>query len=194
MSSFIFVRCKCGAQLKIPAVAGIETRTLKCPVCQQSYPFASLERVAAPAPAPADEDATQDSDDVGSTVGRLVVVGGAHPVALREGKNIVGRKAQSSKSTVQLPTADRTMHREQVRIEVSRAASGVCIHTLGVLPGKGGTALNGHAIEPGDVYVLADGDVIRMGHTDVRFELPAAAALGHRKTPASPDDTELAIY
>lgn len=104
--------------------------------------------------------------------GRLVFQGQDFP--LREGVNTVGRHSQSCKSTIQLETNDLTMSRTHAQIEVRRLKSG---RVKAILSDVRDTEkveavpmmLDDETLFPEDAIVLANGDVITMGHTKIKY-------------------------
>ncbi len=90
---------------------------------------------------------------------------------LKEGKNIVGRKGETSKATVQIETADRYMSRQHCSITVSTLPDGTKKAVLSNYQNKNLTTIDGQPIETGDSIRLTDGNAITMGHTTVTFKL-----------------------
>ncbi len=100
---------------------------------------------------------------------RLVYGGATYP--LMEGQNIVGRKGQTSKATVQIETADRYMSRQHCSIIVTNLPDGTKKAVLSNYQNKNLTSVDGQEIEIGDAIRLSDGNAITMGHTTVTFKL-----------------------
>ena len=96
---------------------------------------------------------------------------GAISYPLKEGQNIVGRKGNSSKATVQIDTADRYMSRQHIAIEVTKMPEGILKAVLSNYQNKNLTTIDGQPIETGDSIRLTDGNSITMGHTTVTFKL-----------------------
>ena len=105
--------------------------------------------------------------------GCLVYKGKEYP--LREGLNIVGRLSQSGKATIQLPTDDLTMSRTHAQIDVRRLNSGRLKAILSdvrdaekieFIP----ITLEDEPLFPEDAIVLANGDVITLGHTKIKYK------------------------
>ena len=100
---------------------------------------------------------------------RLVLDGIDYP--LFEGPNIVGRKASTSKASIQLDTSDRYLSRQHCRIMVSSLPDGTKKAVLSNYQNKNLTTVDGQEIETGDEIRLTNGDRITMGHTTVVFKL-----------------------
>lgn len=96
--------------------------------------------------------------------------GGAN-YPLEEGQNIVGRKGDTSKATVQIATADRYMSRQHCSITVTTLPDGTLKTVLSNYQNKNLTAIDGQEIGIGDAIRLTDGNSITMGHTTVTFKL-----------------------
>ncbi len=90
---------------------------------------------------------------------------------LEEGQNIVGRKGNTSKASVQIATDDRYMSRQHCSITVTTLPDGTKKAVLSNYMNKNLTSVNGQEIETGDAIRLTDGNSITMGHTTVTFKL-----------------------
>ena len=104
-----------------------------------------------------------------SVTAKLSFGGKDYPLA--EGSNIVGRKATTSKATVQIETADRYMSRQHCCIVVTTLSDGTKKGVLSNYQNKNATLVDGQAIEQGDAIRLTDGNSITMGKTTVTFKL-----------------------
>ena len=105
-------------------------------------------------------------------IGRLVFQGWEFP--LQEGVNTIGRHSQSCTSTIQLETNDLTMSRTHAQIEVKRLKSGRVKAILSDVRDIGKMEavpmmLDDETLFPEDAIVLANGDVITMGHTKIKY-------------------------
>ena len=94
-----------------------------------------------------------------------------HSYPLAEGQNIIGRKGNTSKATVQIDTDDRYMSRQHVCITVTTLPDGTVKAVLSNYQNKNLTTIDGQEIETGDAIRLTDGNSIKMGHTLVTFRL-----------------------
>ena len=90
---------------------------------------------------------------------------------LVEGQNIVGRKGNTSKATVQIETADRYMSRQHIVIDVTTLSDGTLKVLLSNYQNKNLTSVDGQSIEAGDTIRLIDGNAITIGHSTLTFKL-----------------------
>lgn len=104
------------------------------------------------------------------TIGRLLLPGCTQPVQLKIGSNIIGRKANSSTATILVDDPSRMMSRTHFYINVRQSVTGM-FHSFYLTPGaKNPTFLNGNKVDPDDKYFLNDGDRIRIGDVEIKFE------------------------
>lgn len=153
----------CGAVMTIPDVTGIADRMLTCPICKYRDKVAvfiaemdKLEDVDT-------ECCLSESDD---TIGVLKIAEAIY--ALVEGRNTIGRKAPSSTADVQLVVEDKYMSREHISITVEKKSNGYQ-HKIENITTRNHVLINGNEMKAGEVLVLQQGDVIRLGKTDIRF-------------------------
>jgi len=100
-----------------------------------------------------------------------ILLFGGKEYPLKEGQNIVGRKASTSKANVQIETADRYMSRQHCSITVTTLPDGTKKVVLSNYQNKNATTIDGQSVETGDTIRLTDGNSIKMGHTTVSFKL-----------------------
>ena len=92
-------------------------------------------------------------------------LGNGRVYQLVAGVNTVGRKANSSKATVQIDTNDRYMSRVHAEIKFEKG-----FHFFRVLTDSGNeTKINDQLIQSGDVLIIQHGDVIQLANTRLRF-------------------------
>ena len=84
----------------------------------------------------------------------------AQDYPLAEGQNLVGRKGDTSKATVQIDTTDRYMSRQHVCITVTTLPDGNVKAILSNYQNKNLTTIDGQEIETGDAIRLTDGNCI----------------------------------
>ena len=89
---------------------------------------------------------------------------------LELGDNTIGRKAQTSKASLQIDTTDRYMSRQHARISVRRLPDGGLKSVLRNDQNKNDTLIDGQAIENGDEIRLTNGTRITMGHTTLTYK------------------------
>ena len=94
---------------------------------------------------------------------RIVYDGMTLPLAM--GTNIIGRKAETSDATVQIPVEDMYMSRQHCIIEVYREDNGTLGATIGNYQNKNRTVANGRLIEGSQRVQLTNGSNITLGRT-----------------------------
>ncbi len=148
--------------------------SFKCPKCKKPIPLTLLSEEAKPA-LPADEPDTELVQPVKISTGKLTVLADAdtpqQQFLLYEGLAIAGRKSNASKATIAIVTADKSMSREHIRIEVKKEAKGGYKHYLSDNNSKNRTLYNSSYLEEGEVVVLGDNDEIVIGRTVLRFNV-----------------------
>jgi len=168
--------CKTGLQ-----VSSLHQGVVKCPQCGFSddvarYPTTPPLSSASQQPELQGE-ATVLPDSLKKTdrqqnLGCLVLIeGDCRParIVLKAGKNTLGRKSQSSSSSIQLETNDGYMSKNHALIEVATKTNGSLEYLLSDNGSSNGTFHNEERIESGDVMLLKQGDTVRLGHTTYRF-------------------------
>lgn len=145
--------------------------SFKCPKCKQSVPVSLLGLENHGIDGGGDTVLVHPS---ASGAGRLLVVGDGvtaeQMFPLHEGVFVVGRKSDTSGATISIETADKSMSREHIRIEVRKDHKGGYKHYLSDNNSKNHTLYNGNYLEDGEVVVLKDDDEIIIGHTVLRFK------------------------
>lgn len=93
--------------------------------------------------------------------------------ALRPGRNVIGRKAQSSKADIQIPCDTNVMSREHIVIEAKRVPGKGLTHTLSLYKEvKNATSVGSKRLAFGESVELNHGDIIHLPGTDAVFFLP----------------------
>ena len=186
------VKCpQCNAVLDVKNSKNEEVKQITCPSCQtwlqvrfapQQKPIEAHTFLETPqSPQSLDNGETQlaagmsgatqlnISESQAHTHAELLYGGVNYPLV--EGRNIVGRKGNTSKATVQIETADRYMSRLHVAIEVTTLPNGTLKVLLSNYQNKNLTSVDGQPIETGDAIRLTDGNAITMGHSTLTFKL-----------------------
>lgn len=88
---------------------------------------------------------------------------------LKEGNNIVGRRAMSSRATIQIEDPTGYMSRSHASIEV-RIQGGSLLHILSNTINKNPSFVNGTKVEQGDQLILNDGDRLKFASTELTFK------------------------
>ncbi len=148
--------------------------SFKCPKCKKPIPVDMLAKETKPA-SQADEPATEVIQSLKTSAGRLTVVTDADTpeqvFPLYEGVTVAGRKSSASKAGIAIETADKSMSREHIRIEVKKEPKGGYKHYLSDNNSKNRTLYNSSYLNEGEVVVLNDNDEIVIGRTVLRFNL-----------------------
>lgn len=194
------IKCpSCGVVLDVQNSKNETVKQFTCPKCKavlqvkfppQQEPLEAKTYYAPPKPKTTDNGATQLAGNDGATQlagasygatqlvtdapkakasAKLMYGGSTYP--LEEGQNIVGRKGNTSKATVQIATDDRYMSRQHCSITVTTLPDGSKKAVLSNYQNKNLTSVDGQEIETGDAIRLTDGNSITMGHTTITFKI-----------------------
>ena len=168
----VFIVCpECRQQLSFNEVPGYQNMVVECPKCHfkanvSVYQSGSRARGAQGA----DEMPTQLVFAPASSldVGQIRVVKTNEVQYLREGSQVIGRRAQTGNADIKISN-DMYMSRRHVRIDVIKKPMGFEHHLVEIgstnLP-----KLNGKELNRGDILKLKFGDIITLGKTDIRLE------------------------
>ena len=185
------IKCpSCGVVLDVQNSKNELVKQITCPKCKavlqvkfppQQEPLEAKTYYAPPKQPVADNGATQlasssygatqlvtDTPKI-STSAKLLYDGISYP--LEEGQNIIGRKGNTSKATIQIATDDRYMSRQHCSINVTTLPDGTKKAVLSNYQNKNLTSIDGQPIETGDAIRLTEGNSITMGHTTITFKL-----------------------
>lgn len=187
------VECpKCGTPLLVKNLKGKREVKINCPKCgsplkvtfpPEEEPLTAHTLLEMPHKTSVDNGATQLAAGGSFGATQLVtpstkprnsnarLVFNDEPYFLEEGQNIVGRKGNTSKATVQIATEDRYMSRQHCAIRVTTLPDGTKKAVLSNYQNKNLTSVDGQEIETGDEIRLTNGNRITMGHTTVVFKL-----------------------
>lgn len=191
--------CKSVLNVKNPSI--FIGKNLTCPQCKGVRPFGEYPRVNPKIKDEPEEDLTQYKKTADSsaksaenekthyksqdpetttgpkthnvTIGKLKCHGLLY--SLKPGVNIVGRKAATSKATVQIDVQGlpseigRTMSRHHLQIIVQSDKNQIrhLVKLLDNVPNE--TYLNNTLLHKNDIKILSDGDVLKMGKVMVEF-------------------------
>ena len=185
------IKCpSCGVVLNVQNSKNESVKQITCPKCKavlqvkfppQQEPLEANTFYAPQKQTLADNGATQlagssygatqlvtDTPKISTSV-KLLYDGISYP--LDEGQNIVGRKGNTSKATIQIATDDRYMSRQHCSITVTTLPDGTQKVVLSNFQNKNLTSVDGQEIETGDVIRLNDNNKITMGHTTITIKL-----------------------
>lgn len=162
------IRCPhCGAVLKVLAKSGIENKTITCPACKESSLFKNYKQIIQNEEETKvhykNDEKTQYASDKVSAIGCLRIKGSSgKSYPLVKGKNLVGRKADSSSARIQL-IADNHMSREHLLIEVMEVEGQGLVHYLSLAKeAVNPTWINNERLLFGDSVILEPGAEIKM--------------------------------
>lgn len=192
------IKCpNCGVILAVKNSKDEEEKRISCPKCKAglkvmfSKPKPKEELLTAhtvygpqqPKPTPQNDGATQlGGAFVGASNGstqlaapqsfvrQAMLVFNGESFDLELGENAVGRKANTSHASLQIPTTDRYMSRQHVLITVRRLPDGSLKSVLRNDQNKNGTLIDGQTIENGDEILLTNGNRITMGRTTLLYK------------------------
>ena len=94
---------------------------------------------------------------------------GVSSYPLPEGVSTIGRRSARSTATVQIAVADGFMSKVHCRVTAQRRGDGSVEAALSDAGSANGTYLNGRSLLPAEEASLHDGDVVRMGNTELRI-------------------------
>lgn len=189
-AQIIKIRCPyCGATLAVKKMAGIETKTLKCPVCKESSPYSRYRQVVdrnreehteypgehSAANRSGEETEIRLNEKQNYTLGQLKIVGSVTPAfRLKVGKNVIGRKASASTADFQINTGEsKRLSREHLSIEVKKVPGKGFVHCASLCKMRcNATAINSERLEYGDCVILQHGDILKLPDVSIKFEIP----------------------
>lgn len=171
MNEFIKIKCpSCSAVLTTMQKPGIEKKRITCPVCKQKAPFSDFKKNVK-----TNQESTQIAAlNVNSVIGSVTVLPNGNTFQLREGRNVIGRTAETSKADIFVPGSNR-MSREHLVIDVKDISGKGFVHYASLYKKETNeTYINSVIIDYEDSIILKDGDVIKFPGVDVLFKLPNA--------------------
>ena len=173
------IQCpQCGIVLDVKNSKNESVKLIICPSCHaalqikfepQEYPL-EAHTYYAPKVSTESDGATELATPNKAQNSACLIYEG-YTYHLEMGDNVIGRKGNSSKASIQIATTDRYMSRQHCRINVSSLSDKSLKVVLCDYQNKNMTTVNGHAIVQGDEIRLMDGDKITMGETTLTFKL-----------------------
>lgn len=172
MAKISIVCPECKAKLAIQDTPGIREKVITCPKCKfKAQVSVYMGGASSRGGQGADDESTQLPSFMtprqSSAVAMLEVTSSSAVYHLNKGHNIIGRQSPTSTATIQIP-GDPYMSRQHVDIEVVQSAAGLQYH-LHEINSSNILSINGEEIERGDIIMLAIGDVLTLGQTNVRL-------------------------
>ncbi len=168
------VKCpSCGVVLEVKNSKNEEEKIINCPQCKTTlrvkfpkYDVRDAETIIAGGGG----DGKTTILGVKKTSGKVFIVCEGKRYELREGSNIVGRKATTSTADVQLDVADRYMSRLNAVLCVKKM-DGRMLVTISNHKNQNPIRVGKEQLLPGDELVLGDGDVFTMGKTTMTLKI-----------------------
>ena len=94
---------------------------------------------------------------------------GDKTISLARGENSIGRMSPNSRSKIQLSTTDLYMSKNHIIIDVIMKSDSTFEHRLSDNGSVNGTFVNDCRIATDEIAILQSGDIIRIGHTSLKF-------------------------
>lgn len=124
-------------------------------------------------PAGADPKTRTAACNINFTLGKLLVPSTGQSYRLKPGRNVIGRKAQSSSADFQIAGDDKRMSREHLVIEVKKERGKGFVHYISLFKERcNRTEVGRTMLEYGDCIILHHGDKVRLPGAEVKFEIP----------------------
>ena len=184
------VKCpNCGKLLNVKEVPNLDKKYVRCSVCDEKRLFSEYRKVEEQVSQSSDDTElnytngkAKDSDDtyvVGSDVtllnssAYLVDIQTKKEYALKDGKNYVGRNANSTpaKVNVRIETTDRGFSRAHLGLEVIKMPDNVRKYKICNDDNKNFTFVNGEKLEKEDILFLKNNDIIKSSTVELQFLL-----------------------
>ena len=191
------LKIKCPNDGSILVVANrpdLERLVFRCPVCKQSIPFREFKLVTeqrvvddestnyGPLPSADNEATTFDNGNSDSTtyqsvsasgsIGFIVNTATGEKFKLHAGRNIIGRKALTSKANIQIAVLNvsKAMSREHLYIDVSEVKGLGIRRVLSLVKQMvNKTEVDNEKLEFGDKVVLSGGETILLPGATLKF-------------------------
>lgn len=175
----IRVQCpECKQHLAFEGVPGYQNMIVVCPKCgfrARANVYMAGRYVAPPNPIIQNNNSNPEKDteiywqpSSAAKVGQIRVKSTGEIQYLKEGRNIIGRRAQSGNADIKISN-DRYMSRRHIAIDVVPKGNGY-EHLLVEIGSTNLPWLNKRKLQRNDILILKFGDVITLGQTDVIFE------------------------
>lgn len=172
----------CGMVLDVPQRNGEPYRLFRCPNCShqlradfsvpQSDDSGGTVYGGAQGAAQQQKHSGDDSKTVlvsKSCAKRGVLRCAEQNYPLRNGSNLVGRKAPNSDADVQLAVTDKHISRQHAVIKVTRITDGSLKALISVCKDRLTTIVGGQALAVGDEVVLTNGTNLTLGETSLVY-------------------------
>ena len=172
----------------VKRVPNIENKAVNCPVCNRKSPFVEFKQ-----PTTTDEETDFGSNSAHgkgrasdrktetfnrghNSIGQITVISTGQTFKLKHGRNVIGRKADSSQATIQIDTGEnRRLSREHLVIDVRPLPAGpysIYGHVVYLYKEQvNKTLINGSQLLPGEEIALKYGDRIELPDLVLRFDV-----------------------
>lgn len=171
----ITIKCPyCASILSIVDQPNLDNKLMKCPVCTKTSPFKSYIRMENRNSEKTDYRPRDTEYGEKTTLheNNILILGELHVVnsdtqnfRLKMGKNIIGRKADSSKADFQISVKETPsrLSREHLIIDVNRVEGKGFVHTISLYKQQvNDTFVNDEKVYYGESLILHHGDVIKL--------------------------------
>lgn len=170
------VKCPaCGVVLEVRNSQNEEVKIIHCPQCKMALRVRFQRQVDEPMDAETHiPGLSEDNDTViaglGSSAGKAFIVCDGRKYELREGDNIVGRKASTTTADVQLAVTDRYISRLNAIVKV-RKTGGNLLVTIANYKNQNPIKVGAVTLLNDDELVLENGNEFTMGQTKMTLKI-----------------------
>ena len=172
MMARILITCpECRQHLSFEEITGYQNMLVECPKCHFKANVSVYQNGGgARGSHGADEMSTKILYAPSSSidVGQIRVLSTNEVQYLKIGSNVIGRRAQSGNADIKISN-DMYMSRRNVQIDVVKKSTGF-EHRLVEIGSTNTVKLNGTPVNRGDILIIKFGDVLTLGHTEIRLE------------------------
>ena len=166
----IYIICpECHQKLSFEEVPGYQNMLVECPKCHFKANASVYQSHSRGGQGASDTPTTllyapRSSMDIG----QIRVISTNEIQYLKEGTQIIGRRANSGNADIKI-SDDIYMSRRHIRIDVVKKNGGY-EHRLYEIGSTNLPRLNKNLVNKGDILIIHFGDIITLGKTDIRLE------------------------
>lgn len=153
----------CKVALNVSNLNNESSRLIVCPKCKTQL------RVSFAPQQPADEGETVVGQAQRRSVRTYALQCNGQTYALADGLNTVGRKATTSKASIQIVTADQRMSRHHLQVQLMRLPGGVDRIKVSNWNNKNATWVGDILLADGESLFVEPGTTLRLGGTTLRL-------------------------
>lgn len=179
------IQCpKCGVIISLRNVPNLLTKSLECPRCHCVNKIVDYYLPQSEQKEVRDEGATRYAGhlnpqnnnrnlqnglpEVKEKLGTLLDKSTGEKYQLLNGRNVIGRKSNTSSSNVQILTSDLHVSRQHFYIDVDKNGAGY-YYVISNANKRNKTKVNEQILDNGDQIQLTKGDVIQIGSVKLEF-------------------------